>query len=106
MQGFLFVGTFMSVTTDNKFNFYDVKLVSTNKSGKFYFEAAKNRSRVYEVSEDLFKTMLVAAAQRRNTSEDSSALANSFDYLFDQLEMTEEIFTALLYPEWINENKE
>lgn len=96
----------MSVTIDNKFNFYDVKLSSTNKSGKFYFEYAKNRTRVYSVSEDVFKNMLVYASSQRNTNEHSNTLANSFEYLFDQLEMTAELFTALLYPVWINENKE
>ena len=94
----------MSITADNKFNFYDVKLISTNKNGKFYFEAVKDRSKVYEVNEDLFKTMLVTAAYTKNNGLENPKMANTFDYLFEQLEMTEEIFTALLYPEWINEN--
>lgn len=96
----------MSITADNKFNFYDVKLTSTNKSGKFYFQATKNRSRVFEVSEDLFKTMLVSASNTKNQGLENPKMANTLDYLLDQIEMTEEIFTALLYPEWINENKE
>ncbi|SOK58604.1 hypothetical protein [Yersinia phage fHe-Yen9-04] len=99
----------MSITIDNKFNFYDVKIISSNKSGKFYFEVVKNRSKVYEVSDDLFKTMLVSASMQQNNKSigaSTSTRANSFEYLFDQLEMTEDIFTALLYPEWINENKE
>lgn len=96
----------MSVTADNKFNFYDVKLISTNKSGKFYLEVAKNKSKVYEVNEDLFKAMLVSASTVKNMGLENPKMANTFDYLFDQIEMTEEIFTALLYPEWINENKE
>lgn len=89
----------MGVTKDNKFNFYDVELISTNKSGKFYFEVVKNKSKVYEVDVDLFKTMLVSAA---NVKTPKTA-ANSLDYLLSQIEMTEDIFTALLYPDWINE---
>ncbi len=96
----------MGVTSDNKFNFYDIKLVSANKSGKFYFQAVKDRSKVYEVSEDLFKAMLVSASNIKNAGMENPRMANTLDYLIDQIEMTEDFFTALLYPEWINENKE
>ena len=96
----------MSITSDNKFNFYNVKLISTNKSGLFYLEYVKDRSKVYSVDEDLFKAMLVAASNTKNMGLENPKMANTLEYMLDQIEMTEEIFTALLYPEWINENKE
>lgn len=96
----------MSITSDNKFNFYNVKLTSTNKSGLFYLEYVKDRSKVYSVDEDLFKAMLVAASNTKNMGLENPKMANTLEYMLDQIEMTEEIFTALLYPEWINENKE
>lgn len=96
----------MSLISNNTFNFYNVKLISTNKDGKFYFETIKDKSKVYEVNEDLFKTMLVSASNIKSKGLENQKMANTFDYLFNQIEMTEEIFTALLYPEWINEDKE
>lgn len=96
----------MSVTTDGKFNFYNVKLTSLNKSGKFYMQTVKDRSRVFEVDEDLFKTMLVSASNIKNNGMENPKMANTLDYMLDQIEMNEDIFTALLYPEWINEYKE
>lgn len=96
----------MSVTTDGKFNFYDVKLISLNKSGKLYMQTVKNRSRVFEVDEDLFKAMLVSASNIKKMGHENLKMANTLDYLLDQIEMNEDIFTALLYPDWINEYKE
>lgn len=106
MSGLSFCRDFMSVTADNKFNFYDVKLTSTNKSGNFYLQVVKDRSKVYTVDEDLFKAMLVSASNIKNMGLENPRMANTLDYMLDQIEMTEEIFTALLYTEWINENKE
>lgn len=94
----------MSMTIDGKFNFYNVKLNSTNKTGKFYMQAVKNTSRVFEVDEDLFKTLLVSASNIKNAGHENPKMANTFEFLLDQIEMNEDIFTALLYPEWINEN--
>lgn len=106
MSGHYFCRDFMSVTIDGKFNFYNVKLNSTNKTGKFYMQTVKNRSRVFEVDEDLFKAMLVSASNIKNMGQENPTMANTFDYLLDQIEMNEDIFTALLYPDWINEYKE
>ncbi len=89
---------------NGKFNFYDVELVSTNPSGKLYFQTPKNKGRVYTVDEDQFKFMLVTASEARRLGTEYPNQSNSLDYLLDQLEMTEELFTALLYPEWINED--
>lgn len=96
----------MSVTNDNKFNFYDVKIISKNKDGKFYNQVIKNKCKVYEVSEEIFKGLLVCAMQSKNDGHEIEGQPSKFDYLFDQLEMNEALFTALLYNEWINENKE
>lgn len=88
------------VTDDDKFSFSDVTLVS--KTGRFMFEDRKNIKYVYEVSHDMFKYILVIAAQAK--ANGVSNKANSFDFLFDQLEMTEELFTAILYnhSDWIH----
>lgn len=94
----------MSVTSDGKFNFYDVEL--TSKNGLFYFEIVKDRSKVKRVPHDLFKAMLVSSYNLKALGQETPNQANTLDYLLDQLEMTEDLFKALLYPEWINENKE
>jgi Glu-tRNA(Gln) amidotransferase subunit E-like FAD-binding protein len=88
---------------NGKFNFYDVELVCTNPSGKFYFQTPKSKGRVYEVTVEHFKLMLVTASEARRLGTEYSNQSNSLEYLLDQLEMTEDLFTALLYPEWINE---
>ena len=89
---------------NGKFNFYDVELVCTNPSGKFYFQTPKSKGRAYAVDVDQFKFMLVTASEARRLGTEYPNQSNSLDYLLDQLEMTEELFTALLYPEWINED--
>lgn len=88
------------VTDDNKFSFSDVTLVS--KTGRFMFEDRHNTNYVYEVHHDMFKNLLVIAAQAKSRGVTNKA--NSFDFLFDQLEMTEDLFTAILYEykDWIN----
>ena len=106
LSGLSFCRDFMSVTNDGKFNFYDVELISTNPSGKFYFQTPKSKGRVYEVSVDMFKCMLVTASEAKRLGTAPVNGSNSLEYLLDQVEMTEDIFKALLYPEWINENKE
>lgn len=87
------------ITDDGKFSFNDVTLVS--KNGRFMFEDRKNTKYVYEVSHDMFKVLLVASAQAESTGIKNKA--NSFNFLLNQLEMTEELFTALLYnsADWI-----
>lgn len=87
------------VTDDNKFSFSDVILIS--KNGRFLFEDRFNTKYVYEVSHDMFKTLLIIAAKADAMGVKNKA--NSFDFLFDQLEMTEDLFTALLYDkrDWI-----
>lgn len=49
----------------------------------------------------MFKVLLVASAQAESTGIKNKA--NSFNFLLNQLEMTEELFTALLYnsADWI-----
>lgn len=89
---------------NGKYNLYDVELICTNPSGKFYFQTPKSKGRVYEVDVTQFKYMLVIASEARRLGTEYPNQSNSLDYLLDQLEMTEEIFTALLYPEWINED--
>ncbi len=89
---------------NGKFNFYDVELICTNPSGKFYFQTPKSKGRVYAVDVEQFKFMLVTASEARRLGTEYPNQSNSLDYLLDQLEMTEELFTALLYPEWINED--
>lgn len=80
------------ITEDDKFSFKDITLVS--KTGKFYFEDGKKYK--IEVTHDMFKSLLVLAANMKNKMP-SKNQRNSFDYLFNQLEITEDIFTALLY---------
>ena len=94
----------MSVTSDGKFNLYNIEL--TSKNGLFYFEIVGQKSKVKRVSHGLFKTMLVSAYNLKARGIENPKQANTLDYLLDQLEMTEDLFKALLYPEWINENKE
>lgn len=88
------------ITDDDKFSFSDVQLIS--KNNRFLFEDRKNTKYVYEVSHDVFKHLLVVAANAKACGFNNKA--NSFDFLFDQLEMTEELFTALLYnlSDWIH----
>ncbi|EON7637122.1 hypothetical protein FOI42_RS02240 [Escherichia coli] len=81
------------ITDNDKFSFSDVQLVS--KNNRFLFEDRKNTKYVYEVSHDVFKHLLVVAANAKARGIDNKV--NSFDYLFNQLEMTEDLFTALLY---------
>lgn len=85
------------ITENDQFSFCDVKLVS--KTGKFYFEEGKRHK--IEVSEEMFKSLLVLAANMK--SKIKLKQNNSFDFLFDQLEMTEDLFTAMLYSydDWI-----
>lgn len=87
------------ITDDDRFSFVDVTLVS--KTGRFMFEDRINTKYVYEVSHDMFKDLLVIAAQAKAMGVKNKA--NSFDFLFDQLELTEDLFSALLYEhkDWI-----
>lgn len=87
---------------DEYFNFKNVTLVS--KNGKFYGEYRHNKNKVYELSHDAFKSMLVLSAQRY-LNDKNICKVNKFDFLFDQLEITEDIFEALLYDKkkWINQ---
>lgn len=83
------------VNDDGTFSFSDVQL--TSKNGKFYFEKANNKKLVYEVPHDVFKRLLVQAANAQAAGTDLPGKANAFEYLFDQLELTEELFTAMMY---------
>ena len=87
------------ITDDDKFSFCDVQLVS--KTGRFMFEDRKNNKYVYEVSHDMFRALLVIAANSQATGHKTKY--NSFDFLFNQLEITEDLFSALLYDhkDWV-----
>lgn len=104
MTGHYFFGNYMSVTSDGKFNLNGITLVS--KNGKFYFEIVGQKHKVKRVNHDLFKTMLIAAYNLKSLGKENPKQANTLEYLLEQLEMTEDLFKALLYPEWIDENKE
>lgn len=82
----------------NEFNFYNAKLVP--KNGKFYFEAIRSKTKVYEVSEEQFKMLLVQLNSTQNICGTEST-RKKLDYLLNQLEMTEDLFDALLYQDWI-----
>ncbi|ELW0836330.1 hypothetical protein ACRYKS_20180 [Escherichia coli] len=88
------------ITDDGKYSFSDVTLVS--KNGRFMFEDRTNTKYVYEVSHDMFKYLLIVSAQAEAMGVKNKA--NSFNFLFNQLEMTEDLFTALLYDyaDWIS----
>lgn len=87
------------ITENGQFSFCDVTLVS--KNGRFMLEDRKNKKYVYEVEHDTFKLMLIMAAKYSALGIKNKV--NSFDFLFDQLELTEDIFAALLYDhkDWI-----
>lgn len=87
---------------DGKFSFSDITLVSKHK--KFYFKNSKNR--LYEVSEEQFKIMFVTIG--RNSANKENSITDRynkemFEFLYEQLEITEELFTAQLYSmeDWI-----
>ncbi len=83
------------VNDDGTFSFSDVQLQA--KKGKFYFETPRNRKLVYEVPHDVFKRLLVQAANAQAAGMDLPNKSNTFEYLFNQLEMTEDLFTAMMY---------
>lgn len=87
------------ITDDGKFSFRDVTLVS--KTGRFMFEDRRNTKYVYEVTHDMFRYLLVASAQASAFGVKNKA--NSIEFLFNQLEITEDLFTAMLYSyaDWI-----
>lgn len=88
------------ITDDGKVDFNLVKLES--KNGKFYFEHPKNKNMVYEVPHDQFRYLFVKAAHDTTNGVIMKNKSNSFDYLLSQLEMNEDLFQAMLYPnsEW------
>ncbi len=98
----------MSWTDDDKFNFHDVELKSTNASGLFYLRIPKNPPLTYEVSAKTFKELLVVTANAALGSSSNSLAEESFDFMINQVEKDENIFTALLHKEWvcINTTKE
>lgn len=88
------------ITDDGKVDFNLVQLES--KNGKFYFEHPKNKKVVYEVPHDQFRYLFVKAAQDTANNSILKKKSNSFEYLLSQLEMNEDLFQAMLYPnsEW------
>ncbi|WEM33387.1 hypothetical protein EJP02_326 [Escherichia phage EJP2] len=89
------------ISEDGKyFIFEDAKLVP--KKGKFYLEYPTNKRKVFEVSESTFKMTIVNAASARASGWELPGAANNIDYLLDQLEMSEDLFSAMLfdYTEW------
>ncbi|AZU98300.1 hypothetical protein SEPL_071 [Salmonella phage SE_PL] len=84
------------ITEDGKVDFNFVKLES--KNGKFYFEHPKNKKLVYEVNHDQFRTLFVKMAQDNARGIELPNRSNSFEYLMSQLEMNEDLFQAMLYP--------
>lgn len=84
------------ITEDGKVDFNQITLKS--KTGKFYHEHPKNRKTVYEVSHDQFKYMLVKEAVANAKGISIKNKSNSFEYLMSQLEMNEDLFQAMLYP--------
>lgn len=88
------------IRDDGKVDFNEVKLES--KTGKFYFEHPRNRKTVYEVPHDQFRYLFVKAAQDEANGIKFENRSNSFEYLMSQLEMNEDLFQAMLYPnsEW------
>lgn len=83
----------VEITENNEFVFDDVNLVP--KNGKFFFKLVSAEDKEIEISQEQFKVLLVSASYSQN------AYHNSFDYLLDQLEINEDLFTAMLYPKWI-----
>lgn len=87
---------------NGKFSFADIKLVSKHKA--FYFKNSRNR--LYEVSEEQFRIMFVTLG-RNSVNKENSIVdrynKETFEFLFEQLEITEELFTAQLYSmeDWI-----
>jgi hypothetical protein len=81
------------VNDDGTFGFSDVQLESIN--GKFYFETSRNKHRVYEVTHDEFRVMLVLVALRENNGLKTKS--NSLDYLMNQLVVNEDLFAAMMY---------
>ena len=45
----------------------------------------------------MFKRLLVQAANAQAAGMDLPNKSNTFEYLFNQLEMTEDLFTAMMY---------
>lgn len=87
---------------EGKFSFSDITLVSKHKN--FYFKNSKNR--LYEVSEEQFKIMFVTIG--RNSANNKNVITDRFnkemfEFLYEQLEVTEELFEAQLYnmEDWI-----
>ena len=77
------------------FSFKEVQLES--KNGKFYFEKAGNTKLVYEVPHEMFKRLLVQAANSQAAGVDLPGKANCFEYLFEQLVVNEALFAAMMY---------
>lgn len=92
------------VTDDGLFSFSDVQLESKNKDGKFYLECPGNNKMVYEVSHNVFKAMLVQAADVKTRQMMHEVKTNTFEYLFSQLELNEDMFAAMMFEisEWIH----
>ncbi|AFA44438.1 hypothetical protein RaK2_00165 [Klebsiella phage vB_KleM_RaK2] len=88
------------ITPEGQFSFKDIILVS--KNNRFMLEDRKRKNKVYEVQHDTFKTMLVLAAQAKGRG--FTKKVNSFEFLYNQLEVTEDLFTALMYDftDWTN----
>lgn len=87
------------ITPNDQFSFCDITLVS--KNNRFMLEDRRRKNKVYEVQHDVFKTMLVLAAQAKGKG--FTKKVNSFEFLYNQIEINEDMFTALMYDfkDWI-----
>lgn len=83
------------VNEDGSFSFADVQLEA--KKGKFYFECSKNKKRVYEVDHDTFRAMFVMSVNWKNAGIPN--IANSYEYLLEQLVVNEGLFAAMMFDE-------
>lgn len=92
-SGLYFFNEENMITPEGQFSFKDIILVS--KNNRFMLEDRKRKNKVYEVQHDTFKTMLVLAAQAKGRG--FTKKVNSFEFLYNQLEVTEDLFTALMY---------
>jgi superfamily II DNA helicase RecQ len=94
-SGIIFEGILM-INADGKVDFNFVTLESTK--GKFYLEHPRKKNIVYEVSHDQFRILFVKMAQDNAKGIVFENRSNSFEYLMSQLEMNEDLFQAMLYP--------
>ena len=81
-----------------QFNIAECELLSTNPTGKFYLQQTKTS--IYEVSPEIFIGILVTTY---NCKDYITPSINSFDYLFEQIELNDDWFQALLFKQWYYE---